>query len=158
MLYQSPVFRGHSSQMIPNPICFLLVSSHPIVNFEVFPTAFRKKNPQKNTPLNLAFIASRRLWPAPQRRVLGRRGSGRRQFGFGGRGGVSYRGVGFDTMGWVDDQFTTSFRRLLALGCVDIARFFCGWELGWSQGKKHWHAFFEKWNSFKRLLDSVFCC
>lgn len=44
--------------MIPNPICFLLVSSHPIVNFELFPTAFRKKNPPKNAPLNLAFIAS----------------------------------------------------------------------------------------------------
>ena len=66
--------------MIPNPICFLLVSSHPIVNFEMFPTAFRKNILQKTTlwtwrSLPQAAVAcspttsprARRIWASPIR-------------------------------------------------------------------------------------------
>lgn len=42
--------------MIPNPICFLLVSSHPIVNFEMFLNCFQDKKSSKK-PLPWTWLS-----------------------------------------------------------------------------------------------------
>ena len=141
--------------MIPNPICFLLVSSHPIVNFEMFPTAFRKKNPPKNTPLNLAFIASGGCGLLPNDES-----SGDEDLGVANSASEDeevFPTEELDSIQW--GELMISSRRASGAfwhwGCVDIFPVFGGWELGWSQGKTL-TCFFRKMELFQKAFGFSF--